>query len=544
MFLMRSFLIVFLAANTAVTLAQSPSELDKPAPSEPEEKHVPTRHKEPAQEERFDIFEFQVAGNSVLPQLVIEETIYPFLGEKKSFKEVENARQALEKAYHDAGYLTVLVDIPEQEVNAGNVRLQVVEAPVERLKVSGSRYYSLGHIKSKAAELAEGNVPHFPTLQKQLAEVNRGADRRVTPVLRPGRSPGKVEAELKVADKLPLHGNLELNNRYSANTTHSRLSGSVRYDNLWQRDHNVSFQFQVAPEDLNESKVFSANYVLPLSKGNALALYAVRSDSDTGALGDVTVIGNGNIYGLRYIHPLRSKAEGLFHSLTTGVDYKSFDETVQLLGADGFDTPISYTPFTIGYDATWQGEQRQLQFGAAINFSVRGLGNKEREFADKRFNAKASYAYLRLDLKHTEKLAGGWSLFSRVSAQLAGSPLISNEQFAIGGADSVRGYLETEVLGDRGLLGGLELRTPTLWPGESRIPGQAYLIGFVEGAVVEVLDALPGQRTRSSLASSGLGLRWRGRGFSLNMDLALPFKATNNTQARDPRVHAELSYEF
>ena len=527
-------MIVLLATHTAVTLAEPQPEPAKPAPPEPIAKQ---------EEDRFDILEFQVAGNSVLPQLVIEETIYPFLGEKKSFKEVEKARQALEKAYHDAGYLTVLVDIPEQEVNAGNVRLQVVEAPVERLKVSGSRYYSLGHIKSKTAELNEGNVPHFPTLQKQLAEVNRGADRRVTPVLRPGRSPGKVEAELKVADQLPLHGNIELNNRYSANTTHSRLSGSLRYDNLWQSEHSVSFQFQVAPENLNESKVFSANYVWPLSGGNTLALYAVSSNSDTGALGDVSVIGNGNIYGLRYIHPIRSK-EGLFHSLTAGIDYKSFDENVRLLGSDSFNTPITYVPFTLAYDATWQGEQRQTQFGATINFSVRGLGNKEREFSDKRFEAKASYAYLRLDLKHTEKFASGWGLFSRLSAQLAGAPLISNEQFSAGGADSVRGYLETEALGDRGALGGLEVRTPTLWSGESSIPGQAYLIGFLEGAVLEVLEALPGQRTRTTLASSGLGIRWKGRGYSLNMDWALPFKATNNTQARDARVHAELSYEF
>ena len=525
---------MLLTAHTAVSLAEP-----QPAPAKAE----PTAEVAKAEEDRFDIFEFQVEGNSVLPVLTIEETVYPFMGEKKSFKEIEKARQALEKAYHDAGYLSVLVDIPEQEVNAGHVRLKVVEAQVERLKVSGSRYYSLGYIKSKTPDLAEGSVPHFPTVQKQLAEVNRSADRRVTPVLRPGRSPGKVEVELKVADELPLHGSLELNNRYSANTTHTRLSGSLRYDNLWQRDHSVSLQFQIAPENINESKVFSANYVVPLARGNVLALYGVRSDSDTGALGDVSVIGNGNIFGLRFIHPLRAKP-GFFHSLTAGLDYKDFNETVNLLGADGFNTPITYVPFTIGYDANWQGERRQTQFGIVGNFSVRGLGNKEQEFADKRFNAKASYAYLRLDLKHTEKFKSGWSLFGRLSAQLTGSPLISNEQFGAGGADSVRGYLETEALGDRGAIGGLELRTPSLWAAESRIPGQAYALGFVEGAFLDVLEPLDSQAARTTLASTGLGLRWKGKGFGLNLDLALPFKATNNTQARDARVHARFSYDF
>ena len=104
--------------------------------------------------------------------------------------------------------------------------------------------------------------------------------------------------------------------------------------------------------------------------------------------------------------------------------------------------------------------------------------------------------------------------------------------------------METEALGDRGAIGGLEVRTPVLWSGDSRIPGQAYALGFVEGAVLDVQEPLSSQKARSTLTSAGLGLRWKGKGFGLNMDLAVPFKATNNTQARDVRVHARFSYDF
>ena len=492
----------------------------------------------------FDIMEYQVEGNSVLSTLAIEEAVYPHLGEKKTIKDVDRARAALEKAYHDAGYLTVFVDIPEQDVKAGAiVQTKVTEGKVGRLKVSGSRYFSLGRIKSRTPELAEGNVPYFPEVEKQVAELARNPDRKVTPVLRPGRSPGKVEVELKVADEFPLHGNLELNNRYSAGTTRSRLAGSLRYDNLWQREHSVSLQFQTAPEKPSESKVFSANYIWPLTGGDVLALYGVRSDSDTVAVGDVSVIGNGRIFGARYIHPLRG-TQGFYHSASFGWDYKAFKETVHLLGADSFNTPITYQPLTLAYDATWQSEQRTFQLGTTFNFSVRGLGNKEQEFSDKRYNAKPDYSYLRLDLKQTEKLAAGWSLFGRVFTQITGSPLISNEQFGAGGADTVRGYLETEVLGDRGALGSLELRTPSLWQGDSGIPGQASLIGFIEGAQVQVLEPLPDQKSRFTLSSGGLGVRWKGKGFTLNLDWALPLKKTTNTPARDARVHARVVYEF
>jgi len=176
---------------------------------------------------------------------------------------------------------------------------------------------------------------------------------------------------------------------------------------------------------------------------------------------------------------------------------------------------------------------------------VRGLGNTANQFAIKRYNARASYGYLRLDLKHTEKLPGGYSLFGRLGAQLAGSPLISNEQYSAGGASSVRGYLESEALGDKGVQAGLELRTPPLSKDASSFWNQTYALGFVEGAQLETLEPLADQQSRFTLSSTGLGLRMKAaKGFSVDMDFAYPLKQTSNTTARDVRVQWRMAYEF
>ena len=79
----------------------------------------------------FPIYEFEVKGNSLLSALQIERTVTPFTGEKKTITDVEAARVALEKTYHEAGYLSVLVTIPEQNVDSALVQLQVVEASVD-----------------------------------------------------------------------------------------------------------------------------------------------------------------------------------------------------------------------------------------------------------------------------------------------------------------------------------------------------------------------------------------------------------------------------
>ena len=89
----------------------------------------------------------------------------------------------------------------------------------------------------------------------------------MTPVLRPGKTPGTVEVDLKVKDELPLHGSLELNDRYSTDTSRLRLSAMLRYDNLWQKEHSFSLQYQTAPEKPGEVKVWSGTYLARFLRG-------------------------------------------------------------------------------------------------------------------------------------------------------------------------------------------------------------------------------------------------------------------------------------
>ncbi len=492
----------------------------------------------------FNVFEFKVDGNTVLPKVKIEEAVYPFLGETKTIEDVEKARVALEKKYQEAGYLTVSVSIPQQEVDSGVVKLLVTEGTVERLRVTDSKYTSLTEVKSRVSEFGEGKVPHFPTAQQQLTTVNRGQNRQVTPVLRAGKSPGKVDVDLKVQDQLPLHGSLELNDKYSPNTTETRLNGSLRYENLWQKDHSIGISFQLSLEDLNEVKVISGTYVIPRMNGDYFAAYGVISKSDIAAVGDVNVVGNGYIAGARYIHPL-PLIENFYHSLTLGADYKDFKESVSLLGSDGFKTPISYTAFTLGYDGTYQAESSQTQLNVALNLAPRGLGNSEQEFAEKRFLARPNYAYVRADLKHTQKLPYDWSLQARLSGQVANDPLISAEQFTIGGVDSVRGYLESAALGDNGVSANLELRTPQFKKYFKDYIKDLYAFTFVDAGHVSIYDPLPNQDKTSDLLSVGLGVKLKAtKGIFTNLDYAHALRDSGEVKSGDDRLHFKVGYEW
>src|SRR5262245_35322416 len=88
-----------------------------------------------AEARRIDVLEYLIEGNTVLPAAEIEAAVQPYLGPQRSVADVSKAREALEQAYRKKGFQTVGVEIPEQDVRSGIVRLNVVELSVGRLRV-------------------------------------------------------------------------------------------------------------------------------------------------------------------------------------------------------------------------------------------------------------------------------------------------------------------------------------------------------------------------------------------------------------------------
>lgn len=502
---------------------------------------------------QFDIDEFRIEGNSLLPDGVIEQAVQAHLGERRTLKDVEAARATLEKRYHDAGYLTVLVSIPEQSVDTGVVNLLVTEATVAKLRVVGAQYHLPSGIKAQVPQVAEGRVPNFAELQKDLAEVNRAADLKVAPVLKPGKAPGTVEVQLDVDDQLPLHGSVDLSNRQSLNTSSTRLGASVRYDNLWQRGHSLGLTLQTSPQNTQETQVASLNYLWPLGRGgDAITLYSVSSRSQFATLYNspgLGMLGNTDILGARYAMSLNGAAD-YTQVLSLGLDYKDVRQTLDLSGLKS-DTPrVRYAPLSLGYRGVWLNHQPQptsLDLSAILG--VRHLlGNADSHFDAKRSGASANFMALRSTLQTAHDVAQ-WTLVSKLEWQLASGPLLPSEQFVAGGADSVRGYYEGERSGDHAVRLSFELQGPTIKLKALNADWRLSPLAFVDQAQLQVVQPSVGQASDTSLAGAGVGLRVSGpRGTGLQLDLARALVDGDpnggGTHKGDWRAHVRLSMEF
>ena len=498
-----------------------------------------------APKEMFDINEFRVLGNTVLPIRDIERAVYPYAGAGKSIDDVQAARGALEKAYHDAGYGTVFVDIPEQDVGPGIVRLRVTEGKLDRVKVSGARYVSGRKILEEIPVAREGAVPSLPSLQHQLATANaENADRTITPVLKAGRTPGTVDLDLQVHDALPLHFGLTLNDRYTPETTHLRSTFDLSYGNLFQDFQSLAFEYQTAPERRADERVLSLTYIAPLWFGhNLLAVYGIDTNSNVAAVGSLSLLGVGRVYGVHFIHPFADNGRALSQNLNFGADYKDFTQTVNLVGSPPDKTPIRYINWSLVYSLSSFAAQRDSSLNLGVDWGIRGLPNSTSQFDFKRFGARGDYLYLKGTAEHRESLFLGTSVNVRFAGQLAASPLVSNEQFGLGGVDTVRGYIESIVLADSGINAGVEFRTPTWNFGHNGADNHIGGFVFYDAGYASIRDPLPQQTSSFMLDGVGLGMRFIFFKYLDGMvEVSDPLRSVSTVVRGHPRVEFQVHF--
>ncbi|MFO7738008.1 MAG: ShlB/FhaC/HecB family hemolysin secretion/activation protein, partial [Desulfatiglandaceae bacterium] len=472
----------------------------------------------------------------------------PFVGPAKTAEDVEDARSALESFYHKQGYVTVLVNIPEQTVESGTVRLEIIESKIRRVRITGNRYFTMEKIQKALPSFKEGEILHLPVLQEELAAVNRNPDIKVAPLLTPGKELGTIDVELKVKDKLPLHGSLELNNRSSHDTTNLRLNAIIRYDNLWQKEHSASFQFQTSPEDTDEVKAFAGSYVLPAlwGKDQMLAVYGLYSDSEVATGEGFQTLGKGQIYGVRNIIPLPS-IDTYTHSLSLGLDYKDFDDDLSFLtGEPAVTTPATYMPLSASYNSSLAHHSGVTSFSAGLNVAFRGLVTDMEEFQDKRFESRGNYLYATLAVERNQPLPRNLNLYAKLDGQIADQPLISNEQYFAGGLRNVRGYKEVEEAGDNAFHATLELSYST--DGSRFNLGDWWRVSpyvFFDYAYLRLKDSLPGEDSTNTLMGAGVGVRgYLTKYFEYELAWGRALEDTTRTDSGEDRFYFVTKGQF
>lgn len=535
---------------------------------------------EPERTAPVTLVKFNVEGNTILAQDKIDAVLSKYKGAAFQFKDADQARLDLEKAYHAAGYPTVLVNLPEQTIEQGTVTLQVIEASLLEIKVTGQQHYSKYSVLEKLPSIKMGTVLYEPKFAKELAAINANPDLQVAPVLKPGSEPGTVDLELKVRDRLPVHGKLEADNRGPITTPQNRLVAEIQHTNLFGGDEVLTVNTVQTPTDWGAVQNYGASFVYPVRwPDHLLAVYASKSQSTSvlagsgisvGGGNNVAVAGNAIVSGFRYVLPLFSGGENT-HQLSVGVDYKRLERTNATFpdGATAVvKSPVAYTPASVAYSGLYPDRFGLTKLSLSAKGYVAGIvpGGSKQDFAGdpnnqssnpgNRDGSTGTFAVLQGGLDRLQPLPGDFTLALHADGQWGSQPLIPAEGYFAGGFDTVRGYLQYEAIGDNAVRGRAELTTPELisipidriW---QRRRSADYTIRvkfatFYDAAQLWVQEASPGQTSQFRLEGVGAGIRVKfpkdvGQ---LIIDQGFALQDTANTRRGDSFVHFSVGLTF
>ena len=125
----------------------------------------------------------------------------PFLGKKRVYGDVQKALEALENAYRKAGYGTVQVFVPEQELGAGVVRLVVTESVIGKITLTGNKHFDAANIRNTLPGLQEGKAPNMRQLSENIQLANENPAKQIEVTLGVSEEEGKVNAKVNVTDE-------------------------------------------------------------------------------------------------------------------------------------------------------------------------------------------------------------------------------------------------------------------------------------------------------------------------------------------------------
>jgi hemolysin activation/secretion protein len=140
--------------------------------------------------------------------------------------------------------------------------------------------------------------------------------------------------------------------------------------------------------------------------------------------------------------------------------------------------------------------------------------------------------------------------------QWASEPLVPAESYFVGGLDTVRGYIQSESIGDHAIRGRAELTTPNIidipldmiWQRRksSEVKIEWKLAAFYDTANLWIARALVGQRDQFRLEGVGGGFRARLVPYNLTVhfDQGLALRDATVTKRGDTFAHFMVTFAY
>ena len=520
----------------AVPAAPDPGRAPLPRVAVPEPAALP-----PGRDAAFTLRTVTVDGATALPLAALEPLWRDRLDGPYSLSEAVALADAVQGVFRDAGFVFTRVVVAEPDLEAGAVRLRVVEARIESVTIEepdGPVGPVRALLEQMAAPLVGLENPRLADLERVLLLMNDVPGiTRATAVPRPGSSGAGSQALAINVSRDPLSGALFADTRQSPAFGEGLAGALVELGGYGSGGDTTrlvgTVSFWDEGGDLDERQILQIEQERFIGgSGLQVGFRALYGRSRPGDVLEPLDLRGRDIevevtarYPVIRTRPLSLWVNGGFEVIQNRVDLGSStritedNRRILYAGAEA----LVRDPY--GFTAV----EAELRKG----FSAFG-GSDKGDALLSRFDGDPEAVVLRASFERDVVFDEHFSLNARAEGQYASAPLLADEEFALGGTTFGRGYDPSELLGDHGVGATAELR----WRRGFALAEQSFtveLYGF--GDVGRIWNRDDGTPAAQNIASYGGGVRaFLPGNVLLGAELAKPTRTLRRTDEDDVRL--------
>jgi hemolysin activation/secretion protein len=491
-----------------------------------------------------------VSGSSVFSGDQLSRHYADKVGHDVSVGDMGGVAMAIRNMYRDAGYMFTRVTVePISSGASSQVSIVVHEAMIGSVTIEEPNG-SVGPVR-KLLERMAGRVaglknPTLAELERVLLLMNDVPGiTRATAVPRAGQDSGVVDLFINV-ERDKFSGAVFADNRQSPVIGEGAGGVQLNFDAYTSGADSTQLtyinSFGTEFDDLEERHLgqimHRRNFGSKGLTGTARLLYGRTKPGD--ALGPVDIEGEQLEAEIQLEYPIK-RTRKLSLWVNGGFEFRN-TETDILNGA----ALLSDDRLRIAYIGArfLQRDKRgytegSVQIRQGLNI-LDASDDKSQPLS--RFDGEVDFTTVRVELARELGIYRGLSAYWEGAGQYSRGPLLSSEEFAIGGGTFGRGFDPSESTGDYGVGMKAELR----YSGDFTIkghPSSYQVYGFADYG--KVWQADDGQPDNADLFSGGAGVRLNlPKQISLVGEVAVPFEELKRTNDRDVKFLFNIVKRF
>ncbi len=453
----------------------------------------------------------QFTGNSAFSDAELGEVVAPYIGRAVTVGDLEEIRFRLSRLYVDNGYVNSGAVIePGQRIDDGVVTFTLREGRLDATNISGTGWLRKDYVRKRLWPDPDETF-NIGALQERFQLVLQDPlIERMNGSLRPGLTSGSSELDLVVDRALPIAFRIGTDNHRPPSTGAERLNvaGGVRNLTGLGDTVDLSLGYSRGADEL------SVGYMVPLTARDTRLTFGY-AESENSVLEEpldaLDIDSEFRSFDFGLVHPVMRTLRRTFElgvsfsrrRVETFLDGDSFAFSPPAPQDDEDDNAGEslVSVVRLSQDFVNRGERQALALRSTFNIGIHAFNATRHDGApDGQF-----FAWLG-QMQYSRQLPlGGGRMIVRGDLQLANDELVPLERIAVGGARTVRGYRENELVRDNGYGLSLELRQPVVL---------GKWVGLAEASVLQLAPFMDygtawnrdQPRHRDHLHSVGLGL--------------------------------------